>query len=297
MTMSVAVAPLNAEPYLIHQARNGDADAFAALYEKHKPRIHAVCLRMTNNATEAEDLAQDAFIYVFRKISTFRGDSAFSTWIHRVTVNTVLMHFRRKGKHQISLDHPYPEDSDQPKPEYGQVDERLAACPDRMALVRAIEELSPGYRTIFILHQVKGYEHKEIAERLHCSIGNSKSQLHKAKAKLRELLARQGYTFRQRVAARKPSAVRAPASMQAANLHLVPPSTDASPELCERLPEGQGKEPKNSVSSPPARVAASYKRQSSRRETLPDRLIAGNPQIMLPSIRRASSGLLVETGS
>jgi RNA polymerase sigma-70 factor (ECF subfamily) len=270
--MSVhAVARLNSEPYLIHQARNGDADAFAALYETHKPRIQAVCLRMTNNVSEAEDLAQDAFIYVFRKIATFRGDSAFATWIHRVTVNTVLMHFRRKGKRQISLDHPYPEDSDRPKPEYGRVDERLAACADRMALVRAIEELSPGYRTIFILHQVKGYEHKEIAERLHCSIGNSKSQLHKAKAKLRELLARQGYTFRQRVAARKPSAVRAPVLMPAANLHLVPPSTDLA--------------------------ASTYEKQSGRRESLPDLLIAANPQIMLPAIRWANPGLLAETGS
>jgi RNA polymerase sigma-70 factor (ECF subfamily) len=269
--MSAAVAHLNSEPYLIHQARNGDAEAFAALYEKHKPRIHAVCLRMTNNVTEAEDLAQDAFIYVFRKISSFRGDSAFSTWIHRVTVNTVLMHFRRKGKRQISLDHPYPEDSERPKPEYGQVDERLAACPDRLALVRAIEELSPGYRTIFILHQVKGYEHKEIAERLHCSIGNSKSQLHKAKAKLRELLARQGYTFRQRVAARKPSVVRAPVLMEAAKLHLVPPSTDVA--------------------------ASTYDKQIVRRENLPDLLIAANPQIMLPAIRRPSPGLLAEAGS
>jgi RNA polymerase sigma-70 factor (ECF subfamily) len=251
-----AVARLNSEPYLIHQARDGDADAFAALYETHKRRIHAVCLRMTNNVTEAEDLAQDAFICVFRKISTFRGDSAFATWIHQVTVNTVLMHFRRKGKRQVSLDHPFPEDSDQPKPEYGRVDERLAACADRMALVRAIEELSPGYRTIFILHQVIGYEHKEIAERLHCSIGNSKSQLHKAKAKLRELLARQSYTFRQRVAARKPSAVRTPVLKRAANLHLVPPSTDVA--------------------------ASTYERQISRRESLPDLLTAGNPQIMLP---------------
>src|SRR5450432_1551495 len=266
-----AIAPLNSEPSLIHQARNGDANAFAALYETHRPRVQAVCLRMTNNVTEAEDLAQDAFIYVFRKIGTFRGDSAFSTWIHRVTVNTVLMHFRRKGKRQLSLDHPLPEDSDQPKPEYGRVDERLAACADRLALVRAIEELSPGYRTIFILHQVKGYEHKEIAERLHCSIGNSKSQLHKAKAKLRELLARQGYTFRQRVAARKPSAVRTPLLMEAGKFHLVPPSTDVA--------------------------ASTYQKQIGRREALPDLLIAANPQIMLPAIRRASPGLLAETGS
>lgn len=295
-------ARLNTEPYLIHQARNGDADAFAALYETHKPRIHAVCLRMTNNVTEAEDLAQDAFIYVFRKISTFRGDSAFATWIHRVTVNTVLMHFRRKGKRQISLDHPHPEDSDRPKPEYGRVDERLAACADRMALVRAIKELSPGYRTIFILHQVKGYEHKEIAERLHCSIGNSKSQLHKAKARLRELLAPQGYTFRQRIKAAKPTAIRKPILMEGPNLHLVPMSTDASPPPDNQLARSDGKERTDSVLRRPTDIAASaytsaYKRPVSRPEDVADLPIAINPQVMLPAIRRAGPGLLVESAS
>jgi RNA polymerase sigma-70 factor, ECF subfamily len=297
--MSVhAIARLNSEPTLIHQARCGDADAFAALYETHKPRIQAVCLRMTNNVTEAEDLAQDAFIYVFRKISTFRGDSAFATWIHRVTVNTVLMHFRRKGKRQISLDHPHPEDSDRPKPEYGRVDERLVSCADRMALVRAIKELSPGYRTIFILHQVKGYEHKEIAERLHCSIGNSKSQLHKAKARLRELLAPQGYTFRQRVAAKKPSAVRTPVLMKAANLHLVQPSTDASPEPGNRVSGSDGNELMSFVPGRPTGAAASaYKKPASGHEDLAHLSIATNPQIMLPAIRRPDAGLMAESAS
>ena len=296
--MSVhAIAPLNSEPSLIHQARNGDANAFAALYETHRPRVQAVCLRMTNNVTEAEDLAQDAFIYVFRKIGTFRGDSAFSTWIHRVTVNTVLMHFRRKGKRQLSLDHPLPEDSDRPKPEYGRVDERLAACADRLALVRAIEKLSPGYRAIFILHQVKGYEHKEIAKRLHCSIGNSKSQLHKAKARLRELLAPHGYTYRQRAAAAKPSAVRVPVLRDRATLSFLP-STDASPGPSNQLRESDGRPCKNSVLRTPAFAAASsYQRPAGNRGYVSDSLIAANAQIMLPAIQRASIAAIAESGS
>jgi len=296
--MSVhAIARLNPEPNLIHQARNGDANAFAVLYETHRPRVQAVCLRMTNNVTEAEDLAQDAFIYAFRKISTFRGDSAFSTWIHRVAVNTVLMHFRKKGKRQVSLDHPHPEDSDRPKPEYGRVDERLAACADRQALVRAIKELSPGYRTIFILHEVKGYEHKEIARRLHCSIGNSKSQLHKAKLRLRELLAPQGYTFRQRVAAAKPTAVRTPVLMAAPKLSLVQPSMDASPVPRNRLLGGDGNGRKSSVLRQPNDNAAGFKKRRIRRQDLPDRSIAGNPQIILPAMRPAGLGLMAEGGS
>jgi RNA polymerase sigma-70 factor (ECF subfamily) len=297
--MSVhATARLNSELNLINQARNGDANAFAVLYETHKPRIQAVCLRMTNNVTEAEDLAQDAFIYVFRKISAFRGDSAFSTWIHRVTVNTVLMHFRRKGKRHVSLDHPHPQESDRPKPEYGRVDERLAACADRLALVRAIKELPLGYRTIFILHQVKGYEHQEIARRLHCSIGNSKSQLHKAKLRLREQLAPQGYTFRQRVAAAKPQAVRAPALMAAAKLSLVQPSTDASPGPGARLPGGDRTGRKDCVLRQPNDVAASaFQKQLSRRESLADLSVVGNPEVMLPAMRRVGPGLMAESGS
>jgi RNA polymerase sigma-70 factor, ECF subfamily len=289
-----ATPRLNSEPNLINQARNGDANAFAVLYETHRPRVQAVCLRMTNNVTEAEDLAQDAFIYVFRKISTFRGDSAFSTWIHRIAVNTVLMHFRRKGKRQVSLDDPHPQDSDRPKREYGRVDERLAACADRLALVRAIKELPLGYRTIFILHQVKGYEHREIARRLHCSIGNSKSQLHKARLRLREQLAPQGYTFRRRVAAAKPTAVRAPVLMAGANLTLVPPSTDASPGPSNRLPRGSGQGCKDSALKQRNDFAAlAFKKQLRRREDLPDLSIVSNLQVMRP----AAPELMAESAS
>jgi RNA polymerase sigma-70 factor, ECF subfamily len=174
---------------LVKRAQKGDSDAFATLFHAHKARIYSLCLRMTNNAAEAEDLTQDAFLQVFRKINSFRGDSAFSTWLHRLSVNTVLMHFRRKSLCQISLDEPYStEDGGQLRREIGTRDSGLAGCIDRIVLARTMKELPPGYRTIFVLHEVEGYEHQEIAEMLGCSVGNSKSQLHKAKLRIRELL-------------------------------------------------------------------------------------------------------------
>jgi len=173
---------------LVKRAQQGDSDAFAALFHAHKARIYSVCLRMTNNTAEAEDLTQDAFMQVFRKLATFRGDSALSTWLYRIAVNTVLMHFRKKALRQVSLDEPYNQDARLVKREYGSKDDRLTGSVDRIALTRAIRELPDGYRTIFLLHEVEGYEHQEIAELLDCSVGNSKSQLHKAKLRIRELL-------------------------------------------------------------------------------------------------------------
>jgi len=173
---------------LVRRAQQGDSDAFASLFHAHKARIYSICLRMTNNTAAAEDLTQDAFMQVFRKLSTFRGDSALSTWLYRIAVNTVLMHFRKKALRQISLDEPYDHDARAVRREYGSEDDRLSGCVDRIALTRAIRELPDGYRTIFLLHEVEGYEHQEIAELLDCSVGNSKSQLHKAKLRIRELL-------------------------------------------------------------------------------------------------------------
>lgn len=173
---------------LVKRAQEGDADAFASLFHSHRARIYSVCLRMTNNTAEAEDLTQDAFLQVFRKLATFRGDSALSTWLYRIAVNTVLMHFRKKALKQVSLDEPYSQDAKLVKREYGSKDDRLSGSVDRIALARAIKELPYGYRTIFLLHEVEGYEHQEIAQLLDCSVGNSKSQLHKAKLRIRELL-------------------------------------------------------------------------------------------------------------
>lgn len=193
------------DPELIKRAQSGDSDAFAALFQAHKSRVYSLCLRMTNNTAEAEDLTQDAFLQVFRKLSTFRGDSALSTWLYRIAVNTVLMRFRKRSLAQLSLDEPWNTNNDaKPVPrEYGRRDFRLAGCIDRLALIQAIRELPEGYRTVFLLHEVEGYEHSEIAAFLGCSTGNSKSQLHKAKMRIRELLENPRDSRTQ--AARKPA--------------------------------------------------------------------------------------------
>jgi RNA polymerase sigma-70 factor, ECF subfamily len=173
---------------LVRRAREGDPDAFASLFNAHRTKIYSLCLRMTCNTAEAEDLTQDAFLQAFRKLGTFRGDSALSTWLYRVAVNTVLMHLRKKGLRVMSLDQPVEETDGTVKREQGKLDDRLSGSVDRIALTRAMKELPAGYRTIFVLHEVKGYEHHEIAKLLKCSVGNSKSQLHKAKTRMRELL-------------------------------------------------------------------------------------------------------------
>ena len=181
-------APLGSD--LIKRAQEGDADAFGALFQAHRSRIYSVCLRMTSNPAEAEDLTQDTFLQVFRKITKFRGDSAFSTWLHRIAVNTVLMHFRKNSLNQVSLDEPHSDKNGAKiRREYGTRDKELAGCIDRVALACAMKELPPGYRMVFLLHEVEGYEHQEIAEILSCSVGNSKSQLYKARLRFRELLA------------------------------------------------------------------------------------------------------------
>ena len=143
---------------------------------------------MTSNTAAAEDLTQEAFLQLFRKIGTFRGESAFSTWLHRMAVNVVLMQLRKKGLPVIPLEETLEADDESPKKEPGAEDIRLAGSIDRLQLKLAIQNLPPGYRTVFLLHDVEGYEHNEIAAMVGCSIGNSKSQLHKARMKLRELL-------------------------------------------------------------------------------------------------------------
>jgi len=173
---------------LVHSAQQGDPDAFSSLFNANKAKIYALCLRMTSNIAEAEDLTQDAFLQAFRKLNSFRGDSALSTWLYRVAVNTVLMHFRKQGRRQVSIEEPTQNENGSPKREHGSVDGWLDSSVDRIALTRAMKELPVGYRTIFLLHEVKGYGHHEIAKLQSCTVGNSKSQLHKAKAKMRALL-------------------------------------------------------------------------------------------------------------
>lgn len=176
------------EAEAIEKAKLGDAQAFQALYDKHKRRVYSLCLRMTANTAEAEDLTQEAFLQLYRKIATFRGESAFSTWLHRLSVNVVLMHLRKKSLPVVSLEETTQGEDDTPKKDFGAEDLALAGSIDRLQLQRAVDDLPPGYRTIFVLHDVEGYEHNEIATIVGCSIGNSKSQLHKARMKLRDLL-------------------------------------------------------------------------------------------------------------
>jgi len=173
---------------LVSRAKNGDGQAFASLYELYKRKVYSTCLRMTRDVAEAEDLTQEAFMQAFRKLATFRGDSLFSTWLYRVAVNTVLMAIRRKGPQQVSLDEPVSKDSSCTERELRHDDLYLIGAVDRIALASAIRELPPGCRMMFLLHEVEGYEHHEIAKLLGCSVGNSKSQLHKARWKMRALL-------------------------------------------------------------------------------------------------------------
>jgi RNA polymerase sigma-70 factor (ECF subfamily) len=145
---------------------------------------------MVGNTTEAEDLTQEAFLLLFRKIHTFRGESAFSTWLHRLAVNLVLMHLRKKGPPIVSIEAtPDPEDQTaSPSIDIGEPDLLLEGVVDRINLKRCIAQLPVGYRSIFVLHDIQGYQHNEIAEILGRSVGDSKSQLHKARTRLRELL-------------------------------------------------------------------------------------------------------------
>jgi RNA polymerase sigma-70 factor (ECF subfamily) len=167
----------------------GDLIAFEELYEIHWRRVYSLCLSMLANTADAEDMTQEVFIQLYLKIGTFRGESAFTTWLHRLTVNQVLMFLRKRNMHwrvirdrddvkefvQCGPEHPYP-----------------MPIIDRIALYQAISQVPPSYRAVFLLHEIEGYEHEEIAKILGCRVGTSKSQLHKARKKLRRILCNQG---------------------------------------------------------------------------------------------------------
>jgi RNA polymerase sigma-70 factor (ECF subfamily) len=179
---------LTASDYELTQAAGqGDMEAFEALYVRHYRRVYSLCLRMVANVTEAEDLTQEVFVHLFRKLGSFRGESAFTTWLHRLTVNHVLMHFRKRG---VRLEKTTEEGDVPEQVEVGSEKPQAMPVIDRIALDKAIGQLPPGYRTVFVLHDVEGYEHEEIANMLGCSVGTSKSQLHKARMRLRELLTK-----------------------------------------------------------------------------------------------------------
>ncbi len=188
VTAAETGTPPTTDYALAQKASEGDMAAFEELYQRHNRRVYSLCLRMTGNVSEAEDLAQEVFIQLFRKIGSFRGESAFTTWLHRMTVNQVLMHFRKRGVRMEQTT----EDGETPiQIVKGTENPNAMPVVDRIALDKAIVQLPPGYKMVFTLHDIEGHEHEEIARMLGCSVGTSKSQLHKARMKLRGLLRQQ----------------------------------------------------------------------------------------------------------
>lgn len=166
-------------------AAQGDMAAFEEVYKRHHRRVYSVCLRMLQNTSEAEDLTQDVFIQLYRKIGSFRGDSAFTTWLHRMTVNQVLMHFRKRT---VKFEKTTEEGETPVQIVSGTSNPEKMRIVDKIALDNAIDQLPKGYKNVFVLHDVEGFEHEEVARILGCSVGTSKSQLHKARLKLQKLL-------------------------------------------------------------------------------------------------------------
>jgi len=170
---------------LAQRAAGGDMPAFEEIYQRHHRRVYSICLRMLQNAHEAEDLTQDVFIQLYRKIGSFRGDSAFTTWLHRMTVNQVLMHFRKRT---VKFEKTTEEGETPDQVVAGTSNPNKMPIVDKIALENAIDQLPTGYKNVFVLHDVEGFEHEEVAKILGCSVGTSKSQLHKARLKLQKLL-------------------------------------------------------------------------------------------------------------
>jgi RNA polymerase sigma-70 factor (ECF subfamily) len=188
------LAPLHDAPEvdLIANAMHGDSESFGELYRRHSRRIFYLCYRMVNDTDLAEDLTQEAFVHAFRRLSTFRQESRFTTWMHRIAVNTVLMFIRKRNSsiRECPLDPAFGSEEEMhfEGQTYGKADDTLSMTTDRVALQRAIEDLPPGYRLMLILHDIHGYEHQEIAEIFGCTTGNTKSQLHKARLRLRSVI-------------------------------------------------------------------------------------------------------------
>lgn len=187
----VKAIPVHDERSLLQSACNGDPEAFGSLYRKHSNRIYNLCLGMVKDPCLAEDLLQDAFLQAFRRIHTFRGDSQFSTWLYRIAVNAVLMYFRRCKTNPLANAESEGDNEEEEQlhnDRFCADDLRLNHSVQRIELERAIQMLPPGYRIMFILHDLEGYEHAEIASLLGCTAGNTKSQLFKARRRLREIL-------------------------------------------------------------------------------------------------------------
>lgn len=168
---------------LVAKAKAGDVEAFEKLYRSNVGRVYGLCLRMTQDKTQSEDLAQEAFVRAWRKLHSFHGRSAFSTWLHRITVNLVLTHLRsqsRRSQRETTRD---------PIETHGHVAKGATNPGSKMDLETAIAALPEGARKVFVLYEIEGYPHEEIASMLGIASGTTKAQLHRARRMLREALA------------------------------------------------------------------------------------------------------------
>jgi RNA polymerase sigma-70 factor, ECF subfamily len=193
------------------QSNQALIDEFENLYLTYRSRVRALCLHMTGNPDDAEDLTEETFIRMFQKLDTFRGESAFYTWLRRLAINVVLLRFQkaswRREKSIEDLTGVDPITGCPRKMEFGRIDMQLTGAVDRINLQRAIDQLPPGFKAVLILHDIEGYEHVEISKLMGCSVGTSKSQLHKARLKMRELLEQ---ASREESADRRSAASRTP---------------------------------------------------------------------------------------
>ena len=166
----------------VARAASGDRQAFERLYRKHESRVYSLCARMAGSATKGEELTQDVFVRTWEKLPQFRGESAFSTWLHRLAVNVVLNARQTEGRASSRIQEG--DVSDERWTETG----RMPLHIERMDLQQAIAKLPPGARRVFVLHDVEGFKHEEIAELCGITAGGSKAQLHRARMLLREAL-------------------------------------------------------------------------------------------------------------
>ena len=172
------------EQAYIRRAQRSDARAFEALYRLHVDKVYGLCLRMTGNVSEAEDCTQEAFILAWNKLAKFRGDSAFSTWLHRIAVNAVLGRIRKSKREQDRI---------QAVADTEPTRTTAADTGEMRDLAEAVDRLPEGARHVFVLHAVYGYTHDEAAEMLDIATGTSKAQMHRARRLLAQQLEKQGF--------------------------------------------------------------------------------------------------------
>jgi RNA polymerase sigma-70 factor, ECF subfamily len=178
---------------LIKRTQQGEEQAFAELYSKYKSKVHCICWGVTRNTDDADDLTQEVFLQLFKKINCFDGRSAFGTWLYRVALNVCLMRkrklrYREEGVQFQSLNVML-EDGEVTW-EFAFRDRALEHTVDRLVLCDAIANLTPGFHAVFVLHELQGLQHNEISERLGISTGTSKSQLNKARKRMRQFITR-----------------------------------------------------------------------------------------------------------